>query len=77
MPKDTERTRIELVESYAKFTQAREEFGFNLAVNGVIDPLVGGRLDVPVRLANHHDLGDFPPVVSVVVSVTASMIYVP
>ena len=57
------RTRVELVEGDAELAQAREELGLRLAVDGVVDALVGRRLDVPVGAADADDLRDFPAVV--------------
>ena len=56
------RTRVELVKCDAELAQAGEELRFGLAVDGVVDALVRRRLDVPVRAADAHHLGDFPPV---------------
>ena len=57
-----ELTGVELVEGDAEFAEAREELRLDLAVDGVVDALVRRRLDVPVRLADADNLGDFPPV---------------
>ena len=54
--------RVELVERDAKLAQAREELGLDGAVDGVVDALVRGGLDVPVRLADADDLCDLPSV---------------
>ena len=53
-------TRVELVEGDTELTEAREEFGLDLSVDRVVDPLVRRRLDVPVRPADADDLCDLP-----------------
>ena len=53
--------RVELVERDPVLAQAREELRLDLAVDGVVDPLVRRRLDPPVRLADLAHLRDFPP----------------
>ena len=57
------RTRVKFVEGDAELAQAREELGLRLAVDGVVDALVGRRLDVPVGAADADDLRNFPAVV--------------
>ena len=54
------RTGVKLVEGDAELAQAGEELRFGLAVDGVVDALVRRRLDVAVRAADAHHLGDFP-----------------
>ena len=54
-------TRVIPVKRYAKLAEAREELGFDIALEDVVHALVHGRLNVPIRLADADNLGDLPP----------------
>lgn len=54
------RTGIEFVKADPEFVQAGQQLGFDGAMDRVIDPLVCGRLDVPVGLANADNFCNFP-----------------
>ena len=54
------RTGVELIKRDTELPQAWEQLRLDVAVDGVVYPLVRSGLDIPVRLADSDHLGDFP-----------------
>jgi len=55
-------TRVELIKTDPKFPQAREKFWLNSSMNGIVDTLVRGRLNVVIFSTYSNDLGHFPTI---------------